>query len=72
MNIRLLKSKMALQGFSRPELASKAGLSVSSLQRKLSGRGVFSVDEARDICNALSVNDLGERAAIFLSLDVQN
>lgn len=67
MNILKLKGKMAEAGYTQRKLAAAIGMSKDTLNSRFTGKTEFSTDEAFKICDELRIEDLSERAAIFLA-----
>lgn len=63
VDVRLLKSYMALAGYTQGQLAEKLGISENTFSAKLKRR-VFGTDEAAKIVELLSIDD---PAAVFFS-----
>lgn len=64
--LKILKSKMVLNGFTRRDLAKLLGLSVSSISQKLCGRQAFSLEQIKKVAEALKLSE-DEIIKIFLS-----
>ena len=67
MDVVKLRVKMLEKGISQQELALEAGISASSLSRKLKEVSQFRINEVRNICNTLGITDPCEACDIFLS-----
>ena len=66
LNISKLKGKIAESGIQKKELAKQFGMSVQAINKKLSGKTKISTDDAEKFCTLLHIDDLTERAEIFL------
>ena len=72
VNIPLLRSRMALKGFSQKSLVAEINargvkISENTLSAKMNGTSVFDCDLADVICDILEVEDGAERSEIFLA-----
>lgn len=67
MNMSKLKGKIAESGIKKKDLAEQFGLSVQAINKKLSGKTKISTDDAEKFCTLLHIDDLSERAEIFLN-----
>lgn len=57
MNANLIRGKIAECGLTQQKLAEKAGISVNSLSRKLSGKRDFRLEEVKRICAVLNIEN---------------
>lgn len=55
------------KGITQNQLADRLGMSKNTLSSKVNGHTNVLTSEAQKICEILEVNDLEERAKIFLS-----
>lgn len=65
MNYNFIRGQIAEKRTSQRKVAEEMGISEQSLNRKLNGKRVFTVEEATKICNILDI-PLNRRAEIFL------
>jgi Helix-turn-helix. len=65
INVNLLKSKIMAAGYTQAKLASKAGLSINSLNAKVNGKQKFNTDEVEKLCKLLNINNPVEKCDIF-------
>jgi transcriptional regulator with XRE-family HTH domain len=66
MNINKLRGKMAEKKITQKEMAEHLGISTQAFNRKMNGKVRFSNEDAIIICQKLNIEDLAERAEIFL------
>lgn len=66
MTSKKVKIQMIKSDMNATELAKAARMTRATLYARLKD-GNFTVSEAKDICDALGVTDLAERALIFLT-----
>lgn len=67
MQVNILRAKMVEAGYTQRSLAEKLNISENTLSNKLKGRSAFDVNEVRDICAVLGIENDKEKAYIFLS-----
>jgi len=72
MNVRLLKSKMALVGVTQRNIAELLNKTDASISAKFSGKSPLYIDEAEKICEILKITSPHEMGAIFLQTPSQN
>lgn len=66
------RGAVAGAGLTQCELAKRIGISKNTLSSKVNGKGCFDVKQIDLICKALGIDDMTERAHIFLSNPSQN
>lgn len=66
MDVVKLKEKMYGAGFSQRKLAKATGCCVNTISAICTGKRCPRVDEAKLICETLSIDSNDERAQIFL------
>jgi hypothetical protein len=71
VDIKKLKSKMVLNGYSQRSLVAemnKRGVKISenTFSSKMNGRSQFDCEDADVICDIFEIDNLSERAEIFL------
>lgn len=62
-----LLGKLAENGMSQNVLASVIGISPNSMSAKINGKSSFNLVQVEKICAALHIDNMDERADIFLS-----
>lgn len=67
VNENLLKSEIAKNGITMGELATKIGISRTSMSLKVKNRRSFTLDEANEICKILNITDKNDICLIFLN-----
>lgn len=67
MQLNLLRGEIASHNMTANMLATTIGMKPKTLYNKLNGNSAFTVDEANKICEALQIEDVNKRVAIFLS-----
>ena len=72
MNIDKLRGKMAEKNVKQKEMAECMGISTQAFNKKMNGKIRFSTNDAMTICQKLNIDDLAERAEIFLDTPSQN
>jgi len=71
MNIDKLRGKMAEKKITQKEMAKHLGISTQAFNRKMNGKIRFSTNDAVIICQKLNIDDMAERAEIFLDIPSQ-
>ena len=66
INIRLLKSKMALMDINQCDLATYLGISIQSVSAKLTGKAPLYLGDVERICTLLEITSPIEKTDIFL------
>ena len=71
VDVNKLKSRMVLMGYTQKSLVAEMKVrgvktSENTFSSKMNGKSPFDCDDADVICDILEVNDLAERADIFL------
>ena len=67
MQSNRIKGKIVEAGFSQQDLAEKLRMSRNSLSNKINGKSPFYLDEVKQLCDILGIQDDAEKAQIFLS-----
>jgi DNA-binding XRE family transcriptional regulator len=67
LNANKLKGKIVEEGTTQEELASKIGMTLQALNKKLNGRSKFDIDEAHRIIEVLRIENPTE---IFFATNV--
>ena len=72
VDVKKLKARMALMGYTQKSLVAEMNVrgvktTENTFSSKMNGRSQFDCDDADVICDILKVNDLAERADIFLA-----
>lgn len=67
MNKKLFKIMLLKNDMTQSDLAKKLGISKNSLSLKVTGHVKIYTDEATRICEILHIDNLEDRAKIFLS-----
>lgn len=57
MQVNKLKAKMTESGYTQKELAENMGITVQTLNSKLNGRTIFSLDEVISITKILNIEN---------------
>ncbi len=63
---KMIMSRAVLNGYTQRSLAEAVGINKNTLNRKLNGRADFTLIEVNSICKLLNIDDIGEKAKIFL------
>lgn len=66
INTQKAKAVMVEAGYTQVTLAKDMKMSVNTLNLKINGKSPFDINEAETFCNLCKVDDLSERANIFL------
>jgi len=72
MNIDKLRGKMAEMKVTQKEMAECLGISTQAFNKKMNGKIRFNTNDAIIICQKLNIDDMAERAEIFLDFPSQN
>lgn len=72
VDVNKLRSRMVLMGYTQKSLVAEMNergvkTTENTFSSKMNGRSQFDCDDADVICDILKVNDLAERADIFLA-----
>lgn len=72
VDVNKLRSRMVLMGYTQKSLVAEMNergvkTTENTFSSKMNGRSQFDCDDADVICDILEVNDLAERANIFLA-----
>lgn len=72
VDVNKLRSRMVLMGYTQKSLVAEMNergvkTTENTFSSKMNGRSQFDCDDADVICDILEVNDLAERADIFLA-----
>lgn len=62
-----IRSRQVLADVPTEKIIKALGMAECTYYRKLNGAAQWTIEEANIICRLLKVNDLAERAAIFLA-----
>ena len=57
MQANIMKSYLALRGYTIGKLAKELGISAKSLSEKINGKHEFTITEAKTICKILTIED---------------
>lgn len=63
---QLIKGHIKGNGFTQADIARKLGIALSAFNRKINGKGQFTVEEASKICDMLKITDPSVRSGLFL------
>lgn len=66
------RGAVASAGLTHYELAERMGISKNTLSSKVNGKGSFDIKQIDSICDILGIDDVFERAQIFLAKMSQN
>lgn len=72
INTNLLKGYIAIAGHTQRSLSKKLGVSKNTLNSKINGRTAFDTVLIEKICDELNIDDITERAKIFLTNSSHN
>lgn len=72
VDVNKLRSRMVLMGYTQKSLVAEMNergvkTTENTFSSKMNGRSQFDCDDADVICDILKVNDLAEKADIFLA-----
>lgn len=67
MNIAKLKGKMAEAGISQRKLAKITGISLCTINSRMTGKTEFNADEIISVCDLLGITSAEEKVEIFLT-----
>ena len=72
VDVKKLRSRMVLMGYTQKTLVAEMNergvkTTENTFSSKMNGRAKFDCDDADVICDILEVNDLAEKADIFLA-----
>lgn len=66
MNMQKLKGRIVAAGYSQRSLAPHVNMSVNTLNSRVNGKTPFNTVEIEVLCKLLDINDIAEKADIFL------
>ena len=67
MNVNKLKGAMVRAGLNQSSFAERLKMSPNTLNAKINGRTIITTEEAKAMCEILSINSNSEKVEIFLN-----
>lgn len=71
VDTKLLGKKITESGLKVSFIAEKMGITRYTLYRKLRSQRLFTVQEAKDLCDILAIDDPSEKERIFFAHEVE-